>query len=327
MATTQQTRQTATDLVTEGQQALLRGEKARARALLQTAVRDQPDNVEAWLWLSGTHSEREQIDYCLRQVLARDPDNPQALEGLAWLARTFDTATNTHADRPASTDARIADAGVTTEGEEHASPRPATLAYTRDALPVETTSSLALVESALHVVSVGAMIGLLRLLAAVRPGTLLLLRGSSGSLSLTRGLVIAAIAAALHALALIVIWLMLGRTLSRRRNDRQGDLFDSLVRATTLLTPGYISGLALVLVAASVNFSERRWLPIVVVVWALLLGALALSLRRLRRLLDTMRVARRQRGVHVAQILVPVLIAGILGIGLAGLAMQALLRQ
>jgi L-asparagine transporter-like permease len=139
--------------------------------------------------------------------------------------------------------------------------------------------------------------------------------------------VIAAIVAALHALALLVIWVILGRTLSRQRNDRQGDLFDSLVRATTLLTPAYITGLALVLVAASVNFSERRWLPIVVTVWALLLGALALSLRRLRRLLDTMRVARRQRGVHVARILVPVLIAGILGIGLAGLAMQVLLRQ
>jgi hypothetical protein len=325
MATTQQTRQTATDLVAEGRQALLGGEKARARALLQIAVRDQPDNVEAWLWLSGTHTQHEQIEYCLRQVLAREPDNPQALEGLAWLDRTFATTAGTPAASPASTDGQTANAGVTAEGP--ASPRPATLPYTRAGLPVETTSSLALVESTLHVVSVGAMIGLLRLLGAVRPGTLLLLRGSSGSLSLTRGLVIAAIVAALHALALLVIWVILGRTLSRQRNDRQGDLFDSLVRATTLLTPAYITGLALVLVAASVNFSERRWLPIVVTVWALLLGALALSLRRLRRLLDTMRVARRQRGVHVARILVPVLIAGILGIGLAGLAMQVLLRQ
>src|SRR3712207_6332499 len=92
--TTQTTRQTIDELVAEGRAALLAGEKARARSLLQIAVRDAPDNVEAWLWLSGTQSRPDEIAYCLSQVLRLDPDNQQAHEGLAWLAETFHAGTS-----------------------------------------------------------------------------------------------------------------------------------------------------------------------------------------------------------------------------------------
>src|SRR5687768_6903090 len=83
---------TTAELIAEGRDALLAGEKARAQALLQMAVRDEPDNVEAWLWLSGTHTRPEEMAYCLHQVLEREPDHPQAQEGLAWLANKYPPA-------------------------------------------------------------------------------------------------------------------------------------------------------------------------------------------------------------------------------------------
>ncbi|MDQ5850528.1 MAG: tetratricopeptide repeat protein, partial [Chloroflexota bacterium] len=94
MVSPSRTRHTTTaDLIAEGREALLAGDKARARALLEQAVEGAPDSVEAWLWLSGTHTAPDEMARCLRQVLALDPDNQQALEGLAWLAETYGLVT------------------------------------------------------------------------------------------------------------------------------------------------------------------------------------------------------------------------------------------
>src|SRR3954453_17606327 len=72
-------------LIAEGRDALFAGERARARELLQAAVREDPDNAEAWLWLSGTHTAPSDMAFCLREALRLDPGNEQAREGLAWL--------------------------------------------------------------------------------------------------------------------------------------------------------------------------------------------------------------------------------------------------
>ena len=57
MVSPSQTRHTTTaGLIVEGRDALLAGDKMRARALLDRAVEGAHDSVEAWLWLRGTHT-------------------------------------------------------------------------------------------------------------------------------------------------------------------------------------------------------------------------------------------------------------------------------
>ncbi len=65
--------------------ALKAGERARARALLADLLRNHPDNLAAWLWLSETLDSVEQRRSCLERVLALSPGHPVALRGLAKL--------------------------------------------------------------------------------------------------------------------------------------------------------------------------------------------------------------------------------------------------
>lgn len=327
MATGQTTAQVATDPVAEGREALLAGEKARAQALLQTVVRDDPDNVEAWIWLAGTHRRAEEIAYCLNQVLEREPNNAQALEGMAWLKDSFG---------PHDALQPVAEPDQEQNRELPAAPavaanapaKPANVpAYTYRTVPVETVSSLALVETSAHVAGIGALIGLLRLAAALRPSTMLLLRGSAGPLSIPRGLGLAVLIAALHGVALVVVWAVLALNLARERDDRRGDLFDSLLQSGRVFLPGYLAGAGLVVTAAGLNWSAEHWLGIVAVVWLLIAAATAAMLYRLGRLMRTMRIGAEQRSVHTARILVPALITAIAGLGLAGLAIPVVLRH
>lgn len=73
------------NLLKEGIAALKAGQRVRARALLQEVVREQPDNVAAWLWLSGTVDTDNERRECLERVLEVDPDNPHAKKGLERL--------------------------------------------------------------------------------------------------------------------------------------------------------------------------------------------------------------------------------------------------
>ena len=69
----------------QGIAALKRGDKVRARQLLIEAAKQNPDNVQAWLWLSGAvETDRERV-HCLQQVLRLNPDNQAAAKGLARL--------------------------------------------------------------------------------------------------------------------------------------------------------------------------------------------------------------------------------------------------
>jgi hypothetical protein len=287
-------------LIAEGSAALLTGQKARARSLLQIAVRDDPDNVEAWLWLSGTYTRPDEIAYCLRQVLARDPDNAQALEGLAWLAETFDF-------EPVSRQAP-----------------PKTEAVSR---PAESDGGLVLIEMGLYVAGVGALLGLLRLASALRPGTLLLLRGDHGAISIGPALGLALASAVLHGLGLVFAWLVLGRNISRARGDRRGDLFDSLVHTAQVFAPGYLTLPALLLAAAGLGWSEQRWIPLAITVWLVLITAVIVGARRFVRTLDAVHVSREHRVVYAARIFVPALLIAMVGLGLSGIAVQALLRM
>ncbi len=329
MAASKVIEQTTADPVDEGRAALMAGDRARAQTLLQLAVRDDPDNIDAWLWLSGTQCEPDQIAYCLHQVLARDPSHPQAIEGLAWLAETAgrQPAEALAGVTPAPPGDGLESAPSQADAPAHSGSTSGRGArYPTSIRQAEATGSAALAESALHVFSVGALFGLLRLTTTLRPGTLLLLRGREGTIGLPAAVAIALVAATLHGLALLIVWSILSRNLSRARNAQRGDHFDSFVRMGRVFIPGYAVSAALLLAAGALGWSEQRWLPVALAIWVTLLASAALIARRMLRLFDLVRVSTRRRATEVARIIVAPLIAAVLGLGLAGIVVQALLR-
>ena len=183
-----------------------------------------------------------------------------------------------------------------------------------------------LIEAVLHIASVGTLVGLLRLVGMLRPGTLLLVRGSEGPIGLPLAATIAVSAALLHAGALLLAWATLGRTISRVRNDRRDDHFDSLLQTARIFLPGYLAAPALLVVAAGLGWSQRRWLPVVVIVWTLLAIAGVLGGRRFARLLDRVRVLGARRGLRVVRIAGPALVVAGAGLAVAGFMAQLLLR-
>jgi hypothetical protein len=72
-------------LLTRGIAAARAGDKATARALLTQAARQQPASEAAWLWLGSVLETPQGRAYCLRQVLAVNPHNWTAQQGLAAL--------------------------------------------------------------------------------------------------------------------------------------------------------------------------------------------------------------------------------------------------
>ena len=66
--------------------AIETGDTWSAQQLLIQVLRAEPRNETAWLWLSTTFDDLEKRHYCLRQVLALNPDNELALEWQQQLA-------------------------------------------------------------------------------------------------------------------------------------------------------------------------------------------------------------------------------------------------
>lgn len=293
------------NLLAEGRAALLAGDKPRAQALLTAAVRLQPQSEEAWLWLSGAHTDPDAMADCLRHVLTINPHNEQAQEGLRWLEAE-------HGLPPTPVPALPETIPAPTPVVLH--PRP------------EARSVSVLLEAALHPFATGAVLGLLRLVGWLRPTTLALMRGDAGPLSLRRAILVALAAALLHGLALLIVWLGAGWQLSRIRTSGRGDLFDSLLRAGWLWLPGYLWGVALALAALGLGLSPAPWNTIAIVCWALVLGGVVLIERRLYRELDEVGVARIRRAVVAGRLYLTIIVSAVLGLGLAGIVTAALLR-
>jgi hypothetical protein len=76
---------TRDSLLAQGIAAAKAGDKGAARRLLTGAVRRNPDSEAAWLWLSSVLDTPQGKAFCLRRVLALDPDNQIARKGLAAL--------------------------------------------------------------------------------------------------------------------------------------------------------------------------------------------------------------------------------------------------
>lgn len=70
----------------DGAVALRQGDKERALELLMRVVEADEENEAAWLWLSGAVEELEDQQIALENVLAINPENTAAKQGLEWVA-------------------------------------------------------------------------------------------------------------------------------------------------------------------------------------------------------------------------------------------------
>ena len=61
------------------------GNKNKAQQLLAELVQAEPNNEQAWLWMSAAIDNASRQIYCLEQVLRINPDNQHALTGLSKL--------------------------------------------------------------------------------------------------------------------------------------------------------------------------------------------------------------------------------------------------
>src|SRR5919197_6482084 len=75
----------AARLFERGVAAARGGQRRVAAGLLARTVQLDPRHEMGWLWLSGVLDEPNEIAFCLRSVLAVNPHNARARDGLAWL--------------------------------------------------------------------------------------------------------------------------------------------------------------------------------------------------------------------------------------------------
>lgn len=81
------------ELTQRGISALRSGDRVSARGLFREAIRSDPDDATAWLWLTGALDQDEERIDCLKQVLRIDPNNQAAARGIAQiLARQKENA-------------------------------------------------------------------------------------------------------------------------------------------------------------------------------------------------------------------------------------------
>ncbi|MBN1976504.1 MAG: tetratricopeptide repeat protein [Anaerolineae bacterium] len=81
----------ADDLLQQGIAALQAGARAQARQLFSQAIRQNPDDERAWLWLSGAVETAQDKLMCLNKVLAINPTNEAAQRGIAALQKSSAT--------------------------------------------------------------------------------------------------------------------------------------------------------------------------------------------------------------------------------------------
>ena len=68
----------------QAQEALARGDFDQARELVIRLLRREPNNVQYWLFLSAVVRSDDERVKALKKALELDPDNPDALRGLAY---------------------------------------------------------------------------------------------------------------------------------------------------------------------------------------------------------------------------------------------------
>lgn len=91
-----------TALVQQGLAAARVGDVEDARHLLQQAVEQTPDNVEAWLGLAGVVESLAEKEACFSKALVLDPANNEAKAGLALVQQKLARATRSGSSVPVS---------------------------------------------------------------------------------------------------------------------------------------------------------------------------------------------------------------------------------
>lgn len=301
-------------LLAEGRDALLAGDKDRAQSLLEAAVQLDPRSEEAWLWLSGALADPADMRACLERVLAINPANEHAHEGLRWLEAEYGS-------RP---DFRAA-ASVSPLHTDTASDAPIAPPVTLQPRRELEHSATVLGEALLHPFAVGALLGLLRLVGWLRPQTLATMR-NGGPLTFGGGSVVALAALLLHSVALLLVTFALAWQINRVRVAGRGDRFDSVLRAAAIWQPGYSVAGALVSAALGLQLSPGPWRLVTLVVWALLIVGGGLVVRRFWRTLPALGLPDHRRMRVAARMLVIVAVIGVAALALAGIVTAALLR-
>ena len=88
----------STDIATmlyEGAVAVTEGRKSAAQELLMKVIQLDEQNEQAWLWLSGAVDDPDDQQIALENVLAINPNNRAAQDGLRWLAEGAPAITST----------------------------------------------------------------------------------------------------------------------------------------------------------------------------------------------------------------------------------------
>ncbi|NOK58430.1 MAG: hypothetical protein GFH27_549279n236 [Chloroflexi bacterium AL-W] len=80
-------------LLYDGAIAVTEGRKTDAQGLLLQVIEMDERNEHAWLWLSGAMDDPADQQIALENVLAINPNNQAAHDGLAWLAQQQAPAT------------------------------------------------------------------------------------------------------------------------------------------------------------------------------------------------------------------------------------------
>ncbi len=73
----------------EGAVAVREGRRADAQGLLLQVIERDEQNEQAWLWLSGAVEDPADQQVALENVLALNPANTAAREGLTWLKQRY----------------------------------------------------------------------------------------------------------------------------------------------------------------------------------------------------------------------------------------------
>ena len=100
-------RELSQKLLKQGIAATKAGQAKDARQHLVDAVELDPDNENAWLWLSGVVDSTTERQHCLEQVLRLNPDNTYARAGLASLQKLTTQAVPLDIEPPPLTSIRV----------------------------------------------------------------------------------------------------------------------------------------------------------------------------------------------------------------------------
>ena len=117
------------------------GRKDEARQLLEAILREDKGNVTAWLWMSDVVEDDNQKRWCLENVLALDPENTPARQGLEILKeRAPDASESIEPIRPTDVQEHPQKETIATAGTAAPPPVPETeTAVEEAATPVQET--------------------------------------------------------------------------------------------------------------------------------------------------------------------------------------------